>query len=661
MTTRPRAALVVALAFTFLVGPHAEGKRKKKAEPQSVEDLQIVDCLLPGQVRQLGRRSSYVTARRPIRTSAIDCRIRGGEYVAEDRGSYAFALRSWLPLAESGDAEAQTYVGEIFEKGLAGRPDPGAAAEWYRRAAEAGHARAQINLAHLYERGLGVPLDPAEALLWYRRAAGLPEAVMLDAAELEALQERTAELEGETERLSAELEATEGRLDRSQRELETARRELDELRRELEAGSPEDPASVESAIEVLVTQVAEREAEIVEDRHELTSKNEALLALRSQLEEVRESEREATAALAGPSIEIQRPDVLTTRGAAIAAVPAGLDEVMIEGHASAPAKLARLSLAGRELEADTEGFFSIGVPYEEGRELEFEAEDRQGRRTRLVLVLRREGEAATAPSAAPRPGTSVPPPSSEAESRNHALLVSVGEYLEFPKLGTVGNDVRELAEILSQRYGFKTQIVTDPDQLSFLKALDTLRKTLEPEDNLLIYYAGHGQIDTEGRGYWIPVNASADDEASWIPNGAITDYLSEIPARHILVISDSCYSGTMTRTGVPRIRGQEGEELAVLRGKPSRTVLTSGGLKPVLDVGGGEHSVFAEQLLRVLRNNFSILTGSELKEKVAARVTRAAAKFGFEQEPDYAPIQYAGHEAGEFVFDAAPATGRPGP
>jgi hypothetical protein len=48
------------------------------------EDLEIVDCLLPGQVRQLGN-TTYVTQRRPTHTTAADCRIRGGEYVAYDR------------------------------------------------------------------------------------------------------------------------------------------------------------------------------------------------------------------------------------------------------------------------------------------------------------------------------------------------------------------------------------------------------------------------------------------------------------------------------------------------------------------------------------------------------------------------------------------------
>lgn len=117
----------------------------------SVSDLQVVDCLLPGQVRRLGQ-SRYITARRPIMTTAGDCRIRGGEYTEFDRADYRTALAVWMPAAEAGDTEAQTNVGEIFEKGLGTEPNYEAAIIWYQKAADQGYSRAQFNLGTLYER-----------------------------------------------------------------------------------------------------------------------------------------------------------------------------------------------------------------------------------------------------------------------------------------------------------------------------------------------------------------------------------------------------------------------------------------------------------------------------------------------------------------------------
>src|SRR5712692_3137406 len=114
----------------------------------------------------------YQAPRRPIKTSARDCEIRGGEYTSYDRADYRTALKVWMAQAEQGDTAAQTYVGEIYEKGLGVSPDYQAAAQWYRRAADAGFPRAAINLGYLYEHGLGVPRDPAQARYWYRKGAG---------------------------------------------------------------------------------------------------------------------------------------------------------------------------------------------------------------------------------------------------------------------------------------------------------------------------------------------------------------------------------------------------------------------------------------------------------------------------------------------------------
>ncbi len=119
---------------------------------------------LPSQVRKLGAQMTYLAPRRAIKTNALDCEIRGGEYVAYDRANFATSLKIWLPKAESGDPEAQTYVGEIFEKGLGQTADAEVAAAWYAKAAEQGYSRALINLGYLYESGLGVEMDLTKAM-----------------------------------------------------------------------------------------------------------------------------------------------------------------------------------------------------------------------------------------------------------------------------------------------------------------------------------------------------------------------------------------------------------------------------------------------------------------------------------------------------------------
>jgi len=120
-------------------------------------------------------------------------------------------------------------------------------------------------------------------------------------------------------------------------------------------------------------------------------------------------------------------------------------------------------------------------------------------------------------------------------------------------------------------------------------------------------------------------------------------------------VADSCYSGALTRSSLARLEAGMSNEarehwLQSVAEKRSRTVLSSGGLEPVSDSGGGNHSVFAKGFLDVLTGNTDILDGQRLGLEVAARVSYAASSALVQQDPQYAPIRYAGHEAGDFLF-----------
>jgi uncharacterized protein len=173
---------IIALAVTVAASALSVRAQDRALEGfAAVEELQIVDCLLPGQVRMVGGRP-YITPRRPTRTTAADCGARGGEYLLYDRADYRVALNVWMPAAQDGDLEAQTIVGEIFERGLGAEPNYEAAAEWYRRAAERGYARAQFNLGWLYASGEGVQQDYVVALMWLTLAASQEDDIATMAA-----------------------------------------------------------------------------------------------------------------------------------------------------------------------------------------------------------------------------------------------------------------------------------------------------------------------------------------------------------------------------------------------------------------------------------------------------------------------------------------------
>ena len=90
---------------------------------------------------------------------------------AYNEGDYATAKRLWLPLAEAGNADAQTMLGIIYEEGQGVSQDDAAAVTWYRRAADQGHPDAQFYLACMHDLGKGVPIDPAAAANWLSKAA----------------------------------------------------------------------------------------------------------------------------------------------------------------------------------------------------------------------------------------------------------------------------------------------------------------------------------------------------------------------------------------------------------------------------------------------------------------------------------------------------------
>jgi hypothetical protein len=82
----------------------------------------------------------------------------------------------------------------------------------------------------------------------------------------------------------------------------------------------------------------------------------------------------------------------------------------------------------------------------------------------------------------------------------------------------------------------------------------------------------------------------------------------------------------------------------------SRMVMTSGGVEPVLDSAGGRHSVFAEAFVQLLRDNDGLIMGREVFRRLQLRVAATAQRASVPQVPEYAPIKFAGHEAGDFIF-----------
>lgn len=235
--------------------------------------------------------------------------------------------------------------------------------------------------------------------------------------------------------------------------------------------------------------------------------------------------------------------------------------------------------------------------------------------------------------------------------RYHALVIGNDQHQSLPNLQTAVRDARAVADVLRTRYGFQVELLTNATRAEILTALNRYQSRMSENDNFLLYYAGHGDLDRiNDRGYWLPVDAAPGDTTNWIANSQVTDILNIMPAKHVMVIADSCYSGSLTggtvMASAPVARQTSPDQYArfleIAGQRRSRVVLTSGGLQPVLDAGGGDHSVFANQLLQVLRGNDQILESPDLFVALSEPVKLAARRLGVNQEPEYARIQFAG-------------------
>lgn len=308
----------------------------------------------------------------------------------------------------------------------------------------------------------------------------------------------------------------------------------------------------------------------------------------------------------------------------------------VAGQATDESGVREVKVNGMTARLNERGAFSAEVPLQIGdNPITVTAMDVHGNRATESFTVRREGAL------------------SPVSGRYFALVIGNNRYPNLPanrQLQTAINDAREVAKLLSADYGFETKTLVNAKRAEIITALNQYRRSLGPDDKLLIYYAGHGHFDKDtDKAYWQPVDAEENNNANWIIADDVTTNVRAIPARHILIVSDSCYSGTLTRSSSGRLSVPAEREryLEKMRGGIARILMASGGNEPVADGGGGGHSVFARAFLDGLRGmDEQVFTAEELfhqhiKERVAGKA---------DQTPGYYTLHSSGHEAGDFVF-----------
>ncbi len=233
------------------------------------------------------------------------------------------------------------------------------------------------------------------------------------------------------------------------------------------------------------------------------------------------------------------------------------------------------------------------------------------------------------------------------------LVIGIDHYSHWRKLTNAVQDADKVAELLVEQYGFSPERLIklyneEATEDNIIQAFLDLKGKLKKNDSLLIYYAGHGVLDSFDVGSWIPVNARVGASADFISTDHINRMLAKLPARHIFLVADACYSGSLFVTRSSKVPTMPTDRFFLKKFKrASRQALTSGGLEEVQDGGGGDgHSIFAFHFIKGLaENDESYMSASALSATVEKRVSRNAI-----QEPRWEHLKNTGDEAGEFFF-----------
>lgn len=234
--------------------------------------------------------------------------------------------------------------------------------------------------------------------------------------------------------------------------------------------------------------------------------------------------------------------------------------------------------------------------------------------------------------------------------RKLALLIGVNQYADkrVPELVGAVPDARAVRTLLEQRLGYETTVLEDPSREAIVRAFNRLAAQAEANDSVIIYYAGHGvvvPIDGVDTGFWLPADSDAESPSSWLANSDIAKLVASISSRQTMLVSDSCYSGTLV--GRDRVSVSGGGNADELLSRRAAVIMSSGGDEPVADQGKSGHSVFAWHFMQALQGLNDWQVGNNLFDRVRDAVVKE-----FPQTPQYGASRTLGHQGNtDYLFE----------
>ncbi len=198
--------------------------------------------------------------------------------------------------------------------------------------------------------------------------------------------------------------------------------------------------------------------------------------------------------------------------------------------------------------------------------------------------------------------------------KDYALLFAIDDYTEWNDLGNPINDAKAIKRELEAYYGFEVELIENPTVEEILmKLIEYTKKVYDKDDQLFIFFAGHGQYDDVlNQGFLVGKDSKKRDitKSSYLSHTYFRELIDNIPNNHIFVTIDACFGGTFDpliarsdSRGLDEIYDDIADVEFInrkLRFK-TRKYLTSGGKEYVPDGIAGRHSPFTSRFLEALR------------------------------------------------------------
>lgn len=242
----------------------------------------------------------------------------------------------------------------------------------------------------------------------------------------------------------------------------------------------------------------------------------------------------------------------------------------------------------------------------------------------------------------------------------YALIIGNNNYQDkegvWKSLNNPINDAISVVDVLKRKYAFSEgniHLITDGTRGDILRALNNIIKQVSPNDSVLVFYAGHGYLnDDTDEAFWIPVDAQGADDTNYLSHETIKRKLGVIAdkASHVLLVSDSCFSGTMVR-GVNLVADTTTPDYYSKNAKLKSVQIVAAGGREFVDDNfrSTGHSPFTYFFIKELENNANqYLAVGEFITNIEKNVAN-----NVKQKPVTGRLFGAGDESGEFIFTQA--------